>query len=83
MKDFKNHFFLVLGLVLNDFHHKIQCIIFFVGKLKFRQCAELAPLITEISKHNAIFHLVCSSQLDKLPGPGQPGMGNTKNIFCT
>ena len=37
IKDFKNHFFLLLGLVQNDFHHKIQCIIFFVGKLKFRQ----------------------------------------------
>ena len=38
MKDFKNHFFLLLGLVLNDFQHKIQCTIFFVGTPKFRQC---------------------------------------------
>ena len=34
MKDFKNHFFLLLGLVLNDFQHKIQCKLFFVGKQK-------------------------------------------------
>ena len=38
MKDFKNHFFLLLGLVLNDFYHKIQCAIFFVITLKFSQC---------------------------------------------
>ena len=38
IKDFKNHFFLLLGLVINDFHHKIQCRIFFVGTLKFSQC---------------------------------------------
>ena len=38
MKDFKNHFFLVLGLVLIDFHHKIQCAIFFVEPIEFRQC---------------------------------------------
>ena len=28
MKDFKNHFFILLGLALNDFYHKIQCAIF-------------------------------------------------------
>ena len=28
IKDFKDHFFLLLGLVLNDFHHKNQCAIF-------------------------------------------------------
>ena len=38
MKDFKNHFFLLLGLVLDDFYHKIQCAIFFVITIKFRQC---------------------------------------------
>ena len=38
IKDFKNHFFLLLGLVLEDFHHKIQCAIFFVGPIEFRQC---------------------------------------------
>ena len=38
MKDFKNHFFLLLGLVLDDFYHKIQCAIFFVGPIEFSQC---------------------------------------------
>ena len=28
MKDFKNHIFIVLELVLNDFHHKIPCTFF-------------------------------------------------------
>ena len=38
IKDFKNHFFLLLGLVLNDFHKKTQCAIFVVGPIEFRQC---------------------------------------------
>ena len=43
----------------------------------------LSPLITEISKYCTIFHLVCSSQLDKRLRPRLARQGNTKNVFCT
>ena len=61
IKDFKNHFFLLLGLVLNDFHHKIQCIIFFVLTHKFRQC-DILGVCYVIYDTSRIF-----------PAPGLPG----------
>ena len=35
---FQKSLFLLPGLVLNDFHNKIQCAIFFVRPIELRQC---------------------------------------------